>query len=482
LIAFVRRHLRTLLVVALLVSAPALLHLGVGCVARLAPPAITLPAGEVESAGPGLRRFGKSWALEHQKLLVVRLEGTPEAIGYAHARLLYDDMVKNEGILLGRFREQVPAWPARIALLDLAQLRYRAVDRKMSDARLREIAAGARGFQPDPYSNVFETYQRFVYLNALYDIALSFEHSPLIGCTSLVFRPEATEKRHALLARAFDFEVDDVFGERKAVFLVLEQDRIPFASVAWPGLVGVVSGLNVEGVGVVVHGGRAGEPSTQGEPVVHALRRVLGTARTAREAAMALQEQEPMVSHIVVVVDARGDAVVVERVPGSVPYVRWLGAKEVVTNHFLGIASDDLKNQLVREKTSTIARYRRGEQLLGEIRRPASVADAVRVLRDRRGVNGVPLELGDRRAIDALIATHGVVMDATARTLWVSESPHLLGRFVAFDLRKLLAPGFDPKDGLGELQTIPEDPMLTSGEYARFESGRPKRSSSSRPQ
>ena len=47
-------------------------------------------------------------------------------------------------------------------------------------------------------------------------------------------------------------------------------------------------------------------------------------------------------------------------------------------------------------------------------------------------------------AVHALIATHGVVMDTTARVLWVSESPHLLGRFVGFDLRRALSPGYDP--------------------------------------
>ena len=66
------------------------------------------------------------------------------------------------------------------------------------------------------------------------------------------------------------------------------------------------------------------------------------------------------------------------------------------------------------------------------------------MLRDRKGVGGSPLPLGNRRAIDALIATHGVVMDATARVLWVSEGPHLVGRFVRFDLARLLDPSFTP--------------------------------------
>ena len=46
--------------------------------------------------------------------------------------------------------------------------------------------------------------------NALYDIALSFEESPLIGCTTFAFGPERSPSGGAVLARAFDFEVDDI--------------------------------------------------------------------------------------------------------------------------------------------------------------------------------------------------------------------------------------------------------------------------------
>ena len=72
---------------------------------------------------------------------------------------------------------------------------------------------------------------------------------------------------------------------------------------------------------------------------------------------------------------------------------------------------------------------------------------------------------------DALIATHGVIMDSTARAIWVSEWPHLLGRFVRFDLARLLADGFDPDrdttaiDGPA-LVAVPADPLLASGAYA----------------
>jgi hypothetical protein len=446
-------------------------HLWVGARARLTPPELELRRGEPTHPSANLRRFGDSYLLSRGKILEVGLRGTPAQIGYEHARLLYPEMVENEGILLGRFQEQVSNPLFRHLLLDLAELRYAHVDRGMSLARRTEIAAGARGFQPDPYAGIFPTYQRFVYLNALYDMALSFEHSPLIGCTTVTFGGDELEGGGGILARAFDFEVDEVFDRHKAVFFVREDRQIPFASVAWPGLVGVVSGMNAEGVAVVVHGARGGTPQAEGEPVVHALRRVLSTAHSSDEAIAALAEQPAMVSHIVILNDAQGRAAVVERVPGKPNFVRYLPAKAVTTNHFEGPSAEDPKNLAVRAKTSTLPRRARGDELLSRVPRhvspPDAVRDAVDMLRDRDGVGDARLALGDRSAINALIATHGVVMDTKRRILWVSESPHLLGRFVAFDLNRALAPDYDPEHA-PELDSIAEDPLLTSGDYARW--------------
>jgi hypothetical protein len=394
--------------------------------------------------------------LEREALLEVGLSGTPEEIGFSHSRLLHADMVENEGILLAQLDEHVPSSLARTLLLDLARLRYRGVDRGMSAARRREIAAGALGFEPDPFAKFLPTYQRFLYLNTLYDIALSFEHSPLVGCTTVAFHGEVKPEGGVLLARAFDMEIDRVFDRRKAVFLVREAGKIPFASVSWPGLVGVVSGMNAEGVAVVVHGGRAGTARTRGEPVVHALRRVLAEARDVPEALRLLAEGEPLVSHIVVVADARGAASVVERIPGAPATVRPLPARAAVTNHFEGAAKDDPKNLRVLAETTTTIRRQRADELVARAAAPVTAPAALTILRDRLAPGDQPLPQGDRRAIDAFIATHGVLFDTHTRTLWVSEAPHLLGRFVAFDLTRMLAapaPLPDP------LPSLPADPL-----------------------
>jgi hypothetical protein len=435
-------------------------HVTVRALSRIDPPRVTLPSVPTETSG-AVRRSGPSWAKKVGKIWEVHLEGTPEELGAAHARLLYDDMVETERVVWTLLERNVRNAAARVLLLDLAGFAYRNVDGSMPEERRRELAASALAFRPDPFEDRFDTFQRFVYLTALYDISLAYERSPLVGCTTFTFSG-GRAKGSPLLARAFDFDVDDVFDEKKAVFLVKEEGRIPFASVAWPGLVGVVSGMNVEGLAVVVHGARAGPTRTTGEPVVFELRRLLSRASTTDDALRALRETDPLVSHVLVLTDRDGHAVAVERVPGAAPFVRELGDRAAVTNHLEGPFASDPKNLRVREISSTLARKARGDELVRELDHAATAEDAVRLLRDRKGAGGTALPLGDRRAIDALIATHGIVAETATRRLWVSEAPHLLDRFVAFDLPALFA-----ETGIDDTPhaEIAPDPMLTSGAY-----------------
>jgi isopenicillin-N N-acyltransferase-like protein len=429
----------------------------------------------------GTSHVGKGYARRREGLREVYLEGSPTEFGTEHARLLRQSMLENEQELWDSFAHLVPFAPARTLIMDVSRVRYHHVDRGMPAERLAEVAAGARAFDPDPYASHLPTYHRMVFLHALYDIALSFEHSPLIGCSAFVLGPEATADGHTLLARAFDFEAGDVFDRDKAVFFVRgEGDGVlPFASVAWPGLVGVLSGMNVEGVAIVVNGGRARDPETTGMPVVFALREVLERAHDTAEAIAILGAQQVMVSHIVMVTDAHGKTAIVERAPGVPAFVRDAFAdpdRVAVTNHFEGPLASDPRNEVVRRTSTTLPRRARADELLSAVGpHQGSVPRAVAMLRDHACAGGVPCELGDRRAIDALIATHGIVADTTDRVLWVSAGPHLSGKFVRFDLRAIFAKDHDPARD-PEPETLPEDPILADGRYAagRVHAGGPR--------
>ena len=480
---FFRRHKKMLIALGVVMAAPVGAHVVVDRMTRLEPPtlaAMSLSLTETD----GVRRAGKGWSTV-RGVRLAHLAGSPEEIGTEHTTLLRDRMIANEEIVWSGFRDVVPFAPARVLLFDAGRYRYRHVDEGFPDARRREVAAEARAFTPDPFSSHMPTYPRMVFLHALYDIALSFEHSPLLGCTAFGLGPEATSDGHALFARAFDFEAADVFDRDKAVFIVREDGKIPFASVAWPGLVGVVTGMNAEGVAVAVNGGRAREPSTTGIPVAFSLRETLESAHDTGEAIAILSRQNVMVSHLVFVGDAKGRFVVVERAPGMPAYVREAkdASRLAVTNHFEGPLGGDERDVRVRETTTTLPRRARVEELVSAVApHSGDVTGAVAMLRDHGCARGESCPLGDRRSLDAFIATHGVVFDLTAKAAWVSEGPHLSGRFVKIDLPTIVSTkeGEVPK---AELETIPVDEVLSDGRYAegRERAGGPLMGPGARP-
>lgn len=413
-----------------------------------APRAEVTTTTENAARGEVVTRYGASWMRMRHGVREVHLEGDARAIGTAHGTLLRSAMIANETELWGELDRVVPVLPARLLLLDLGRLRYRHVDRGIPEARRVEIGAEAAALAPDPFERRLPSYDRLILLHSLYDIALSFEHSPLVGCSTFGLGPEATRDGHTLLARAFDFEAGEVFDRDKAVFFVKSPGTIPFASVAWPGLVGVVSGMNAEGLAAVVHGGRAGEPRTEGLPVTFSMRETLERAHDVDEAVAILTAQPVMVSHVVVLADAKANFAVVERAPGVETFVRRTFAdphRVGVTNHFEGPLAADPKNASVRARTTTLARRARLDELLRSVGpRQADAARAVEMLRDHACAGGEACPLGDRRSIDAFIATHGIVADTTSRTLWVSAGPQLSGAFVGFDLTR----DFGPPDAL----------------------------------
>jgi isopenicillin-N N-acyltransferase like protein len=450
-----RRLRRVLLGFAVLAVLPPVIHGSIAVATRVLPPPVDLPP-------PGSTR---SWARTSGGLTEVLLQGSPEQIGSAHARLLRRSMVNEETDLLGQFETYVPWWIARLGIEDYSRVRFRHVDRGIPEPRRREVAAEALAFQPDPFASHMQTYQRMTFLHALYDVALPFEHSPLIGCTSFALDSGLSAEGHVLVARTFDFEAGEVLDRDKVVFLVRQDGAIPFASVAWPGFVGVVTGMNAEGVVAVVHGGRAREPEAEGMPVAFSLREVLAHARDTDAAVEILRTQAIMVSHIVFVADSSGHFAAVERAPGMPAYVRETRTGPLsVTNHFEGPLAGDPRNLRVRETTTTLPRRTRVDELIARITpRSATPRTVLEILRDHGCAGDPACRIGDRRAIDALIATHGIVADATDRVLWVSVGPKLSGRFVRVDLGSLLAPDHDPSAD-GDPETMPEDPILKRGQ------------------
>ena len=443
---------------------------------RIDPPPLAQPRPLALSYEGETARTGSAYLTRRGKVWVMQLAGDPVELGYQHARLATPLMADGDGRMLDLFTSTVPSRPLRALVSAIVQARYRHLDLSFPADRRAEIFGESAGYV-DPYTRVFPTYQRLVYLHALYDIALAFEHSPLLACTAFVASGDATARGatpgHTIVGRNFDFDVDPWFDEDKVVEIVSSRDRIPFASIAWPGMTGVVTGMNAAGIWINVNGGRAGELDSAGVPVVFTTRAVLEGAHSIDEAIAIIRRDPPMASHILLLADGNtGEAAVIERAPGrELGVVRDRTPTTVVANHYRTPAlAADPKDARIRELTTTLSRDARARELLERRGGTIDPTAAAAMLRDRLGPGDRPVPLGNRNALDAIVTTHSVVADLTARVLWVAESPHTLGRYVRIDLAARLRDG----DRAAEAEAagdIPADPALTDGTWERFAFG-----------
>ncbi|NJL24868.1 MAG: hypothetical protein HC902_06650, partial [Calothrix sp. SM1_5_4] len=98
------------------------------------------------------------------------------------------------------------------------------------------------------------------------------------------------------------------------------------------------------------------------------------------------------------------------------------------------------------------------------------------ILRDKgRDSAGQPLPLGNRRAIDALIATHSVIYDAPAGVLYVGRGPAVSGPFAGYDLKA----SFRERRPV-PMGTLPADPEVSADTFDSFKDSAKKISAAHR--
>jgi hypothetical protein len=406
---------------------------------------------------------GPSWISRERGLWELHLEGDPYAMGFAHTRLGNRLLAETDDYM---FNEMARYVPSRIALWLIrvgVRWRYRNLPDAIPLDRQREIAGQARGYH-DQHADFLPTFHRLVFYHALHDITQSLEHSPLLGCTAFAAAGAATRDGHLLVGRNFDFEGPEPFDRDKAILFFKPAGKIPFASVAWVGMAGVVTGINAEKVYVSINAARTTDKGRDGIPVELLMREILENAHGIDEAVEMVRRSPVMVPDFYLIADGKtGESAVIERSPTRLE-VRRSRDVTLLTNHALTPAfAGDAENERLERYLTSGARYRRLAEVVERSRGQIDPLRVVEILRDKRGEGDVPLGLGNRNALDAIIATHSVVVDATDLKIWVSQGPRLLGRYVGFDLRQEL---------LGEerpaVPPLPADPMADSPALGAF--------------
>lgn len=430
---------------------------------------------EVDETGRELR-FARSRLTRDGRLWRMHLEGPPHEMGAAHGRLAarlmqeLDGQIKNR--IEARYGSSIEQWTAAMLL----RWDYRGADRYLDSTAREELAALAAAV-PELESGRATSYHRLFLYQCFHALSQRLDDVVLEG-SMFAATPRRTHESgdagNMIIGRTLSFDLGYDFEADRIVFIQRPDGRYPFASVGWPGLVGVVTGINARGIFVALNPARTDDPLEEGSPLPIVLRRVLEEADTLERAIEMLRAAKLRTSGIVLVADGvqRKAAVVELAARGGEDRRAVRGEDDAIvwsTDHMLEESFEsDVQNDWVRRYTSSDYRYQRLEQLLthGGSVTPQRAAE---ILRDRHGLDDSPLGLGNRNALDHLSTTHSVVVDATAMVLWVAEGPSNIGRYRAFDLASLLGRNDDHPT---PLEDIPADPLLYSEAYRDYQEAR----------
>jgi tetratricopeptide (TPR) repeat protein len=407
--------------------------------------------------------LGKSWVGQREGLTVIYLKGSPFEMGYAEGVLLEDKMHTLENEFLQMIQGYVPRHWVMELLKNYVIYRNRHLSDYVPLDYRQEIYGTTLGC-PDIHPEEGPYYNRLLNYHAAHDVSYMMIDNPLIaraGCTSFGAWGDATENKHLITGRNFDWEAAEVFSRERVVVMCEPDNRIPFISLSWAAMAGVVSGMNRAGVSVTVNGAPSKLPNTTATPVAIVAREMLEKAHNLDEALKILRDAKVFVSTLWLVGSrADGKFVVVEKTPDVTNVREPVGDSIVCPNHFetAGL-KDSARNTNYMNEATSVSREKRMMELLQQSHGTINSAQSVNILRDRDLPGGIFAGDGHRATLNALIATHATVMDLSDGIFWAASPPNQLGKFVAFDV----------SDFSHELpaKDVPADEMLADGEYER---------------
>lgn len=406
-----------------------------------------------------------------QKLWELYIQGNPLQLGYNNGALTQDLMQKQEEIFFSKVEGFVPSKFKQKLLRGFLKWYNRKMYLNVREDYQAELYGLSR-YSSEKYNFIAPQYLRSLYLHGAHDIGHALQDLAMVGCTSLAVWNENTEDGDLLIGRNFDFYVGDDFSKNKVVEFVKPEQGIPYMSVSWPGMIGVVSGMNKEGITVTINAGKSKIPLTAKTPISLVTREILQYAATIDEAIAIAEKRKVFVSESILVGSANDkNAVIIEVSPTNFGVYRVQNSSQVFcTNHFQSEAyKNDQRNQKHIVESHSEYRYEKLQELLQE-KKKLNPEKMAAILRDQSGLKGEKIGYGNEKAINQLLAHHAVIFSPQKKLVWVSSNPYQLGEFVCYDLNEIFSGESLQKRELAKSQmNIAEDPFVHSREFKNYE-------------
>jgi isopenicillin-N N-acyltransferase like protein len=222
---------------------------------------------------------------------VFRAEGTPEEIGRRVGKNFREEIAF---LFKGYFETYTDDPELRDKFIENAKL----LSKYLSDDERAELRGLAEGTGLD-FGKVLIVH---TFLDAI----------RLVNCSTFVLQPPATKNDTVIFGRNLDFPGRGIAHRHSMVMVYRPTGKYAFASVTWPGMAGVLSGMNEHGLALAVMNVYNKKDTAQGVPYVLLFRRVLENCRTFDEAKKLLETTDRTCGNNLMVVDATGKCGVFE--------------------------------------------------------------------------------------------------------------------------------------------------------------------------
>lgn len=211
-------------------------------------------------------------------------------------------------------------WLANGMLEGMAMKAAKSFEVQLLPHHLKEIQAMARQLDMDE--------RQVMLANCFLDLI------PMFACSTISLPPAASPDGVARLGRNLDFASLNVADKQTVLLIFHPKDYYSFAAVSWPGLIGVLSGMNEHGLTLVNMEVRRSMAVPRAMPYTLLYRMVLERCKTVDEAVALLEKTPRQTANNLMLMDAQGNRAVVEITPEAVTVRKGVDGKGLFsTNH-----------------------------------------------------------------------------------------------------------------------------------------------------
>ncbi|MCW3104167.1 MAG: peptidase [Bacteroidetes bacterium] len=424
--------------------------------------------------GPDFYTLSNSWIKKSETgLWEIYVEGDGFERGVTEGKLNKELAEKQEVAFVDQLQKMIPSRAMLNYLKFFIGFFNRNIDQYVIPEYKEEIY-GESLYASDKFDFIAPKYYRMLNYHAAHDIGHALQDKNMtVGCTAFGAWGDKTDDGTLIIGRNFDFYVGDAFAEDKLINFVKPKDGYKFMMVSWAGMIGAVSGMNEKGLTVTLNASKSEIPTSAATPISLVAREILQYAKNIKEAMEIAKKRKTFVSESLFIGSAADKrTATIEKTPSKTELFESPEPDYIIcANHYQGKSFEtDKINMENKEKSSSYYRYKHLDQLI-RAQPQITVNDAAAILRNRTGMDGKDIGMGNEKSLNQLIAHHAVIFKPERLQVWVSTNPFQLGQFVCYDLNKIFAeaPGLATKKELYEKPlNIPADPFLYSAEFARF--------------